>query len=34
MISQMMKTEKLKFYGVLAVKVNFKILRSKAVENG
>jgi hypothetical protein len=32
MISQMMKTEKLKFLKVLVAKVNFKILRSKAVE--
>jgi hypothetical protein len=33
MISQMMKIEKLKFKEVLAAKVNFKILRSKAVES-
>jgi hypothetical protein len=34
MISQMMKIEKLKFWGVLAAEVNFKILRSKVVESG
>jgi hypothetical protein len=34
MISQMMKTKKLKFLKVLAAKVNFKILQSKVVESG
>jgi hypothetical protein len=34
MISQMMKTQKLKFWGVLVAEVNFKILQSKAVESG
>jgi hypothetical protein len=29
-----MKTEKLKFWEVLAVEVNFKILQSKAIESG
>jgi hypothetical protein len=33
MISQMMKTQKLKFWGVLAAEVNFKILQSKIVES-
>ena len=33
MISQTIKTEKLKFKGVLAIEVNFKILRSKVVES-
>jgi hypothetical protein len=34
MISQMMKTQEFKFYEVLAVEVNFKILQSKPVESG
>jgi hypothetical protein len=34
MISQMMNTEKLKFWKVLAAEVNFRILQSKAIESG
>jgi hypothetical protein len=34
MISQMMNTQKLKFYEVLGTEVNFKILWLKIVESG